>query len=118
PTQVLERAALRAAARKGQNPGKCSSERRCAPPPEKGKIQASARASGAARRRRELTGTAARRPSFLGRSAAMRFVRGLAIALALWALGGVAAAQQAAPDPTYAPSPGQAGKDVVWLPTP
>jgi SAM-dependent methyltransferase len=48
-----------------------------------------------------------------------RFARSIATALALCAFVGAATAQQpAAPAATYAPSPGQPGKDVVWVPTP
>ena len=50
---------------------------------------------------------------------ALGFVRSFGLALAFACLSAGAAAQApAAPAATYAPSPGQAGKDVVWLPTP
>jgi SAM-dependent methyltransferase len=48
-----------------------------------------------------------------------RFARYAGLALALCAVSAGALAQQAqAPAKTYEPSVGQAGKDVVWVPTP
>jgi SAM-dependent methyltransferase len=48
-----------------------------------------------------------------------RFVRALGLAVLLWATSLAALAQQPqAADSAYNPSPGQPGKDVVWLPTP
>jgi precorrin-6B methylase 2 len=46
------------------------------------------------------------------------FSRCLGLALALVASLGAQAQQTAAPDAAYKPSLGQAGKDVVWIPTP
>src|SRR5688572_2787077 len=58
-------------------------------------------------------------PALENRMTALRYLRDTALAsLLLTACGGLVAQAQTPPTTTFEPTVGQAGKDVVWVPTP